>query len=456
MIAADFSYKFAMINFIVSMTSMFRYVLTIIALVFSALLTEGLARDVVVVDSVNRSPLPGASIFDRQGNSIGISNSKGRTPYIADESYPITVRYLGFKERIVTATNDDTVALQEIVSELPEVVIESRSHKVMHILAYVREYSTLTTYTDTVFLFREKMVDYMLTPDKKSKLKGWSSPRILACKSYYRFSNADGLDSVSDASNHHFSWSDWIGVVPVAEMPPALRGVEYATDTLRGKYSPTEIWIRNSDRVTVNVNVLADTTSRKWVPNLSGFFRRNLDFENFRVRFNYGDVVGDTISPMDLAGYSFNIESRGRGHEMFRFNRVDEPCFVSTYAEVYILDKEYITVKEAKKWDKHNFMTDEIGIYRPLEAPELQPSILDLMARVDNIDKEGVRLGQEPDSRMISQHLNNQNFKLGNRLLFMLKQLTGISLIKSNKNMNRQWGDFKKGKKRSSNRLSKF
>ena len=78
---------------------------------------------------------------------------------------------------------------------------------------------------------------------------------------------------------------------------------------------------------------------------------------------------------------------------MFRFNRVDEPCFVSTYAEVYILDKEYITVKEAKKWDKHNFMTDEIGIYRPLEAPELQPSILDLMARVDNIDKEGGEIG---------------------------------------------------------------
>ncbi|WP_301059036.1 hypothetical protein, partial [uncultured Muribaculum sp.] len=134
--------------------------------------------------------MPGASIFDRQGNSIGISNSKGRTPYIADESYPITVRYLGFKERVVTAASDDTIALQEIVSELPEVVIESRSHKVMHILAYVREYSTLTTYTDTVFLFREKMVDYMLTPDKKSKFKGWSSPRIMACKSYYRFSNA--------------------------------------------------------------------------------------------------------------------------------------------------------------------------------------------------------------------------------------------------------------------------
>lgn len=34
---------------------------------------------------------------------------------------------------------------------------------------------------------------------------------------------------------------------------------------------------------------------------------------------------------------------------MFRFNRNDEPFFVNTFAEVYILDKEYITVKEARR-----------------------------------------------------------------------------------------------------------
>ena len=38
------------------------------------------------------------------------------------------------------------------------------------------------------------------------------NPRILTCKSYYRFTNRNGLDSVSSASHHHFSWSDWIGL----------------------------------------------------------------------------------------------------------------------------------------------------------------------------------------------------------------------------------------------------
>ena len=96
-------------------------------------------------------------------------------------------------------------------------------------------------------------------------------------------------------------------------------------DKVMGKYSATEAWTKHIDNVAVDVNILADTTSRKWVPNLALFFRSGLDFEHFRIRFNYDNVVGDSVSPMDMAGYSFNIESNGRGHEMFMFNRVDEP-----------------------------------------------------------------------------------------------------------------------------------
>lgn len=54
------------------------------------------------------------------------------------------------------------------------------------------------------------------------------------------------------------------------------------------------------------------------------------------------------MSNKDLTGYSFNIESRGRGHDMFRFNNIDEPFFVTTYGEVYMIDKEYITVKRQR------------------------------------------------------------------------------------------------------------
>lgn len=414
-------------------------------LVVSILQMETLAFNVVVVDSITRIPLPNASIYDRNGVAIGMSNNKGVLPKLSKDSYPITIRYLGFQEKTVIEESPDTISLFENVSELPEVVVESRRHRVLHILAYVREYSTLTTYTDSVFLFREKMVDYMLPTDEKSKFKGWSTPRILTCKSYYRFTNENGLDSVSDASHYHFSWSDWIGLAPKVSLPTKLRNTKAATDTLHGKYSPTEIWNRINDRLTINIDVLADTTSRKWVPNIAGFFRQNLDFDKFKVTYNYNNIVGDTVTILDLTGYSFDIESRGRGHEMFRFNKLNEPFFVSTTAEVYILDQEFISVKEAKKWDKRDFDIDEIGILEPMEAPDLSSSIFSLIDRVNRIDKDSIRLDLQPDHRMISNNLGRKNFKIGRRALFLLKQVTGVTLYKSHKNFNKNWDSFRKG-----------
>lgn len=114
--------------------------------------------------------------------------------------------------------------------------------------------------------------------------------------------------------------------------------------------------------------------------------------------------MGDSISKYDLDGYSFSIESKGRGREMFRFNKINEPFFVSTNAEVYILDKEYITVKEAKEWDKRNFDVDEIGIYEPLEAPPLSLSTLNLVERVNLLDKDKIRLDFMPDHRLMGNN----------------------------------------------------
>ncbi|MDE6271272.1 MAG: carboxypeptidase-like regulatory domain-containing protein, partial [Muribaculaceae bacterium] len=348
------------------------------------------ARTAVVADSTTRFPLPNASVFDRHGRAVGVSGRNGRLPVIAPESYPLTVRYLGFMERVVPASSADTVFMQENVAELPEMVVERRA-RMLHVLAYVREYSTLTTYSDTVSLFREKMVDYMLPPDDRAKFRGWKRPRVIASKSFYRFSNSLGLDSVSSKSNHHFSWSDWIGLAPSASLPQGVRGVEAGTDTVSGRYAPREIWMRSGDRLIVDVDVLADTLSRKWVPNLTAFFNKGVDFDRFNVRFNYDYVDADTVALHDVSGFTFNIESNGRGHDMFMFNKVYEPLFVSTYGEVYILDKEYITVKEARQWEKRRFDKEEVAILVPQEAPELQPAVLALVERVNAVDNDKVR-----------------------------------------------------------------
>ena len=167
----------------------------------------------VVADAGDRRALPGASVFDKNGTVVCVCDAKGRSKIIGAADYPLTVRYLGYHEKAVKEACD-TVFLEENPMDLQEVVVSGRQQKVLHILGYVREYSTLTTYSDTVFLFREKMVDFMLTPGKKIRFKGWSNPRVLKSKSYYRFTNAEGLDSVSSEGNYHFSWSDWIDAIP--------------------------------------------------------------------------------------------------------------------------------------------------------------------------------------------------------------------------------------------------
>ncbi len=423
---------------------MLRHVMTSLMIILS-FGTFGLkAYDIVVADSATHIPLPNASIYDNNGNAIAMSNHKGILPKIAPKRYPITIRYIGFNEKKILSQPRDTIFLSEGFSELPEVVVASQSHRVLHILAYVREYSTLSSYTDTVFLFREKMVDYMLPSHPKVKFNGWSTPRILACKSYYRFTDANGLDSVSDTNNHHFSWADWIGIPPGATLPLKLWNRKTGTDTIYGKYTPAEIWTREKDDVSVRINVLADRMSRKWVPNLSGFFSNGLDFESANATFNYTNVLGDTVSPLDLAGYSFYINSKGRGRNMFKFNRKDEPFYVSTNAEVYILDKEYITVNEAKKWDKRNFDADAIGIYEPLDAPALSLSTRQLVDRVNNLDQNSVRLNFGSDKLLTYNDNRGKNFKIGNRALLLLKQATGITAYKSRKNLKDNWKEFRK------------
>lgn len=355
---------------------------------------------------------------------------------------------MGFYEKVVPGVNVDTIFLQENITQLPEVVVESRQKKMLHILAYMREYSTLSTYTDTVTLFREKMVDFMLPDDRKSHYAGWRNPRILNSQSYYRFTNAYGLDSVSDRCNQHFTWSDWVGILPPRKIPSRLAGVENGTDTLSGKYGSAEIWVKNGDKISLDVNVLADMASRKWVPNLSTFFNYNVDFEQFRLRLNYNNVINDSIMPLDLTGYSFNIESRGRGRGMFKFNRYDEPFFVATYTEVYVLDKEFISVKEAKKWEHWKFNTDEIKIYEPMEAPDLQPSIQALVDRVNNVNNDKIRLTLAPDYRLAGRKVK-RNF--GYRVLQDLKLITGISRVRAKRDWDKQWRKFRNNQVKRNN-----
>lgn len=441
-------------HFLITM-SLCRILLIIVVMVAGICQAPCMNRYMVVADSASHTPLASASVFNYKGTFIGTSSRDGSIRCASTDDFPLLIRYMGYFEKKVADAAADTIFLSENITELPEVVVEAKDKKMLHVVAYVREYSSLSSYTDTVSMYREKVVDFMLPGPEKTKYKGWRLARVLDSHSYYQFMDGYGLDSVSDRCNHHFSWSDWMSPAPEQPLPAALKAGINGVDTVGSKYGAAEIWNKNNDRITIDIDVLADSACRRWVPEMAYFLgREDVDFEKFMLRLNYGNPAGDGVTPLDLAGFSCSIESRGRGRQMFMFNREDKPFFVASYIEVYILDKRYISVRDAKKMEKQRSHPDAFAMTRSADIPELQPGTLALIDRVRNIDTDVVRQSKAPNLRMKSNHLTNRNFTVGNRVLNVFKNLTGISEYKFNKNTENTWKEFRDKSKKINNERS--
>ncbi len=309
--------------------------------------------------------------------------------------------------------------------ELDEVTVTTHKRSVLHTIGYVREFSELTTYSDTVFMFREKWVDFMTPGAGIKNYSGWHLPRILSSKSYYRFTNSAGLDSVSDRFNHHFSWSDWVRIPSRIRIPQSVVCAEAeATDTIFGKNRPTEIWRRYADGIDLSVNVLAAPESRRWVSGLDDFFARGVDFERFDVRYLFKAVSGETVWETNLEAMTFNIESNGRGMNIFRINRQSQPFSVKTYAELYVANREQLSVSEARKREHNRPDVSYLESLKPYEIGDLEPDILALIDRVDGIDRTALRLQVKPDENLVGLRVAPLSRK--ERILNRLRGMVGL------------------------------
>ena len=131
---------------------------------------------------------------------------------------------------------------------------------------------------------------------------------------------------------------------------------------------------------------------------------------------------------------------------MFLFNRKDQPIFVTTYAEVYILDREFIPISEARKWERGETGMDEIGIIEAPGAPPLQKDIAQLIDRVNSVDHDRVRLTLKPDERLVS-HRIVRNF--GQEMLMRLKNMFGISTLRGKHKRETKWRKFREERKKN-------
>lgn len=375
----------------------------------------------VVVDSITGEPLVGAYILDRNSRVVGVTSHDGKLPQLAADKFPVTVRFMGYAPVTVEHTVDGIIRMHEVMSQLPEVIVESRKNQVLHLIGYMREYSLLTTYSDTVFLFREKMVDFMLPDEKVKRFKGWTDPRLLRSKSYYHLRDALGVDTVSDNFPQHFSWSDWIGITKRLELPQGFEDLTAGTDTVKSRYGNAMVWRKSDERVYVDIDVLADSANYRFVPSLAGYITSDMDFRRLNLRYIFDDVYTGRVSAANLTSMSFSIESNGRGRNMRHTLGSSGAPYVETYAEMYIIDKKYISVKEAHQWERRALAYSDIDMYRGDELPPLPPYITNLIARVEHIDHDTIRVAIEPNRRMVSQLIRPKR-----GFIYRLKSLFGL------------------------------
>lgn len=407
------------------------------------------SNSLVVADRVSRLPLVKASILDKNGKALGLTDKNGRFTYQKDQ-IPLIVRYLGYKDGVFSDDKRDTLFLERSITELPEFTVISKKNYILHLLAFEREYSTLSTMTDTVFLFREKLVDFMINPYPKGKFRGWSTPRVIKSRSYYRFTNNQGLDSVSDKCNNHFSWSDWIGIPKMPKIPHKISSKEVMSETIMGRYSPAQVWSSNDSATIVNINLLADSNGLDYYPAIKHVVKDNLDFDKFKIELKFCGTLCDTLNPVDLESCIFQINSVGRGHEMFQFHKVNETFDVVTLGELYFIDREYISLKEAKEWERVNLTQNEFDFMLPQNLSELPSDVLDLIDRVNNVDHISVRTNL-PTNQNLKGGLKARPQNIGQRALTLLKDLVGITSVKARRNFNKKWSDFKKERLKKNN-----
>lgn len=354
------------------------------------------------------------------GNSLALINTTTSGVALIEGNTPVAGKIANKANTNSKKSNvkKEEVKGKENVLQLPEVVVKSHRKDVLHILAYIRENSSMSNYGDTVKLFREKWVDFMIPMRDAKRFKGWNIPRLLTSKSYYHFFNYNGLDSVSDEYNQYFSYSDWIEIPNRIEVPKNYDSKTFHIQKAPGKEDVSRLWEKNGDNISVTMNLLTDSLNWNFAPEMKSGFKNIVEFDKFNISFNYNNVDDRSLYATDLNSAVFEIESYGRGYEKYKNSIFQVPSFVTSKIEVFFIEKEFISKKEAWKWLDRSKKLEKLDLaFLFYDVPELDAATQNLVARVNEMNHDKLRTFVKPETRLAGIDLSGNSKKAKKRRL---------------------------------------
>lgn len=333
----------------------------------------------VVRDSKTGETLPKASIFDNRGRFLGVASEDGVIPNIDASNYPLSVKFIGYENGEVASPSVETVSLESSSYELPEVNVSS-SGRVLHLTAYARIYSTQTTSGDTITEVSEKIIDFMIPKGKVKKVKARLNPRILASRSAYHFTNAAGLDSVSDKTEQHM-FSNLIRIFDQRPVPTSFNKEGTKIDSVAGKYSTKEVWRKIGDKYYVEHDGLADYKNHNYSPWELKMLGMTMTMKKAETNYVV-DNLSKTVQVDDLDRFSYEADFDLKGKWFKKALKANDTVNSKTYGEVFIIDREYLSPEEAKELEKNPPVIESVEIKAPAGIPAMHPESLKLMERV--------------------------------------------------------------------------
>ena len=346
--------------------------------------------EVKVTDSETGLPLSKASVFDKNGSLIAITDENGIVPSdIKKSSYPLNIRYVGFNPVEVTTPEAGVISMTEFSYELPEVTIDTESINILYLTLYVRNYGTRVREQDTINIFNEKIIDLMFPMTKKAKIKGWKKGRVLAQRSYGRGWNATTDTTIyieeNDGSSYTYRIDDKF-VVPKEILAGNSRHEE-----VPGKYCVKEIWDSKGDNYYLHKDMLADHKDHKYTPAITKMLGMTMTLTEEAYDFKFDKNGKAQLSPEDLEQVTthWNLIIDGKLAKLAYETK--KPIVRHGYGEMFVIDRAYLTAEEAKELKKEQPFIEASSFkapdFIPLPPPEMQRIKDDMESRMNKTKK---------------------------------------------------------------------
>lgn len=306
------------------------------------------ADKIRVVDADDRMPVQGATVFARGGTILGITDNNGEIEISSDKDYPLLVSCMGYNPKEVNKTIP-TVLMTPATYQLKELVVTPTERPIERVVCYMREYLTGVADKDTVIYYNEHIADYFLTDGKVKGFKQHLSPRILSSRLYAKISNEQVSDSIfrPDYRDDTLSW-EMFAILPSGNNSTAeiLKGE--STAKVEGKYSTREWFKDTPNTLTIRKDNLADTKEHSISPVIFKLIGFTVDFNELMSTWVYTHNDSGIYSIKDLISSNVSCKVLGRGKWIKRAFNTTDPVEMKANYEVYPLEIQHLTVKEAK------------------------------------------------------------------------------------------------------------